>query len=122
MYHSCRGKDGKSEGLFLYRAIDYAADDWMTFQVRVKIGTWYKNNRSYHRDSEVELWVAREGERSRRAVVHTGYDLANTKPGAKYGKIWLLPYHTGKDASQEHPVGYTWYDDLVISREPIPDP
>ena len=122
MYHSCGGKDRQYEGLFLYQAIDYAADEWMTFQVRVKIGTWYKNDRNYHRDSEVELWVARDGERSRRAVVDTGYDLANTKPGAKYGKLWFLPYHTGKDASQEHPVGYTWYDDLIISREPIPDP
>jgi hypothetical protein len=122
MYHSCGGKDGQYEGLFTYGAVTYAPDEWMTFQVRVKIGTWYKNDRRYHRDSTIELWVAREGKTSRRAVVADGYDIANTKPGAKYGKLWLLPYHTGKDAEQRHPVGYTWYDEVVISRAPIPDP
>lgn len=122
MYHSCGGKDGDYEGLAQYAWVDYQADEWMTFQMRVKIGRWYKNDRNYHRDSEVELWVAREGERSRRAVVARGYDLANTWPGAKYGKLWLLPYNTGKDRSQDHPPAYTWYDDVVISREAIPDP
>jgi len=122
MYHSCGAKDGQYEGLYLYQGIDYRPDEWMTFQVRVKIGTWYTNDRNYHRDSEVELWVAGERERSRRAVVAEGYDLANNKPGAKYGKLWLLPYHTGKDSSQDHPIGYTWYDEVIISRAPIPDP
>lgn len=122
MYHSCGGKDKQYEGLYLYQAIDYRPEEWMTFQVRVKIGTWYKNDRNYHRDSEVELWVAREGERSRRAVFTEGYDLANTKPGAKYGKLWLLPYNTGKDSSINHSIGYTWYDEVIISRAPIPDP
>ncbi len=122
MYHSCGGKDGQYEGLLTYRAVDYEPDQWMTFQVRVKIGTWYKNDRRYRGDSTIELWVAREGEASRRAVVAEGYDIANTKPGAKYGKLWLLPYHSHKDSRQDHPVGYTWYDEVIISRAPIPDP
>jgi hypothetical protein len=122
MYHSCGGKDGQYEGLPTYQATAYAPDEWMTFQVRVQIGTWYRNDRRYHRDSTVELWVAREGEASRRAVVAKGYDIANTRPGAEYGKLWLLPYHTGKDHEQEHPVAHTWYDEVIISRSPIPDP
>lgn len=122
MYHSCGGKDGLYEPLSNYRAVDYEPDQWMTFQVRVKIGNWYKNDRRYRGDSTIELWVAREGEASRRVLVAEGYDIANTKPDAKYGKLWLLPYHTGKDPKQEHPVGYTWYDEVIISRAPIPDP
>jgi hypothetical protein len=122
MYHSCGGKDGRYEGLFDYDAVDYAPDEWMTFQVRVKIGSWYKNDRKYHGDSTIELWVAREGQASRRVVVAERYDIANTKPGAKYGKLWLLPYHSHKDSSQDHPVGHTWYDEVIISRSPIPDP
>ncbi len=35
----------------------------------------------------------------------------------KFGKIWFLPYHTGKDFSQIHPTGYVWYDELVVSRQ-----
>jgi hypothetical protein len=118
MYHRC----GANELLFTYGAVAYAPDEWMTFQVRVKIGTWYKNDRRYHRDSTIELWVARERERSRRAVVADGFDITNTKPGAKYGKLWLLPYPSYKDPSRDHPVGYTWYDEVIISRAPIPDP
>jgi hypothetical protein len=122
MYHSCGEKDEHYEPLPDYHPIDYEPDQWMTFQVRVKIGTWYKNDRSYRGNSTIELWVGREGEASRRAVLAKNYDVANTTPGAKYGKLWLLPYHTGKDTQQEHPVGYTWYDEVIISRAPIPDP
>lgn len=122
MYHSCGGKDGQFEGLPGYGAVEYAPEEWMTFQVRVKIGTWYRNDGRYHGDSRVELWVGREGQRSRRAVVATRYDLANTQTNARYGKLWLLPYHTGKDPKQEHPVGFTWYDEVIISRTPVPDP
>ena len=122
MYHSCGEKDGDYEDLAQYDWVDYQPDEWMTFQMSVKIGSWYRNDFYYNQDSEIELWVAREGERSRHAVVDRRYDLANTRPGAKYGKLWLLPYHTGKDASQDHPEAYTWYDEVIISREPIPDP
>lgn len=122
MYHSCGGKDGQYQPLRDYFRVEYEPDQWMTFQVRVKIGTWYKNDRQYRRDSTVELWVAREGEASRPAVLAEDYDIANTKPGAKYGKLWLLPYHSHKDPRQDHPVGDTWYDEVIISRSPIPDP
>ena len=121
MYHSCGGKDGRSERIYQSWSVDYEADQWMTFQVIVKIGTWYKNDFKYHNDSLIELWVAKEGGPSRRIIRHK-YDLANNNPLAKYGKVWLLPYLTGKDASQIHPDAYTWYDELIISKAPIADP
>src|SRR6266446_1268788 len=40
----------------------------------------------------------------------------------KYGKIWLTPYNTNKSSSATNPVAYTWYDDLIISRNQIADP
>jgi hypothetical protein len=39
-----------------------------------------------------------------------------------YGKVWLLPYQTGKDPSQVHNEGYIWYDELIISTQDIADP
>ncbi len=151
MYHSCGGKDGSYEPLDYFDpalgnivlqnavgclypdfasppCVKYKADQWMTFQVRVKIGTWYKNDRNYHRDSTVQLWVAEEGQPSKLVIDFSpesghGYDLANTEfPFAKYGKVWLLPYHTNKDPNQAHPTAYTWYDELIISRSKVPDP
>jgi len=94
----------------------------MTFQVQVKIGHWYRNDRRYHRDSTVRLWVGAEGQASRVAVDESSYDLANNEAAARYGKVWLLPYHSGKNPSQRHPTAYTWYDELVISRSRIADP
>ena len=123
MYHSCGNKDGQYEGLDgQVRWVDYKPDQWMTFQVFIKIGRWYRNDRRYHRDSTIRLWVAEAGRPSRLAVDQTRYDIVNTQPAARYGKIWLLPYHTGKSPAQRHPAAYTWYDDLIISRARIPDP
>ncbi len=52
-----------------------------------------------------------------------GYDLANDDPAnLRYGKIWLLPYQTHKDATQVTPTAYTWYDELIVSRNKIADP
>lgn len=121
MYHSCRGKDGRSEGIRPDWPVEYVADQWMTFHLSVKIGTWYQNDRSYRKDSMIELWVAREGEPARK-VISRQYDLASNDPQARYGKIWLLPYLTGKDHTQKHADAYTWYDELIISRTPIADP
>lgn len=136
MYHSCGGKDGRYEGLG--GGGSFYPDEWMAFQVHVKIGTWYKNDRNYHGDSEVQLWVAREGRPSDLAVdwntdpvtifglripgTGNGFDLANNNPKAKYGKLWLLPYNTHKDPSETHPTAYTWYDELIVSKKRIPDP
>ena len=165
MYHSCGVKDGKYEGLDVpYGKYDYDfqppnaclrtasksgqstdppcflyyADEWLTFQIHVKVGTWYKNDKNYCTSasrqadahsrginsacSTIELWVARQGQPSRLVLQRTDYDLVNTDVNNKYGKVWLLPYNTGKDASKSHPVGYTWYDDLIISRAKIADP
>lgn len=121
MYHSCRGKNGQSEQIYQNWTVDYEAEQWMTFQLIVKIGTWYKNDHKYHHNSLIELWVAAQGEPSRRVISYK-YDLANNDSLAKYGKVWLLPYLTSKDASQGHRDAYTWYDELIISRTPIADP
>ena len=145
MYHSCGGKDGQYQGLEVFDSkvndillqnacgcryqkqaippcVGYKADQWMTFQVHVRIGTWYQNDKKYHRDSTIELWVGEEGQPSHAVISRTDYDIANTNAEAKYGKLWLLPYNTGKDRSQEHPTAYTWYDELIISKQRIPDP
>jgi hypothetical protein len=136
MYHSCGGKNGQFEPLG--GGAGYVANEWMTFMIRVKIGTWYKNDGNYHGDSTVQLWVAREGQPSKLIVdlsrertrlfgiaipgTGSGYDLANQNPAARYGKLILTPYHTGKDATQRHATGFVWYDELIIARSRIPDP
>jgi len=165
MYHSCGAKDANYESLDYFDptlgnivvqngvgclyptylappCVTYQANQWMTFQMHVKIGTWYQDNKVYKHDSTVQLWVAQEGQPASLVIdfspdpanpscqaqqvsipnCKTGYDLVNTNPVAKYGKVWLLPYDTGKDATQVTAAAYTWYDELIISRQKIPDP
>ena len=109
----------------------YKANQWMTFQVHVHVGTWYLNDGNYHQDSQIELWVAHEGQPSKKVIERLDYDLVNcaagdtaclSNPDVKYGKIWLLPYHSFKSPDQAHALAQTWYDDLIISRAKIPDP
>jgi hypothetical protein len=150
MYHSCGKKDGQYEpfqvfsqqqqawliqnavGCTNYKVTSppcfkYVANRWMTFQVHVKIGTWYQNDKKYRHDSTIQLWVADEGKPSKLVIDMnsgrgTGYDLVNVEPAAKYGKIWLMLYNTNKDETQDHPTAYTWYDELILSKTRIPDP
>jgi hypothetical protein len=129
-----------SGSTYIPPCIGYKPNQWMTFQVHIKVGTWYSNNRVYKHDSTIQLWVAEEGKPSVIVIdfsphdpacaaqhesipsCQTGYDLVRVNtPLAKYGKVWLLPYNTGKIATISYPEAYTWYDELIISRQRIPD-
>jgi hypothetical protein len=99
----------------------YVANEWITFQVRVKTGPRVGDEWT---GSYVTLWAAREGKPSELVIDWGPYNLSagSTAENQRYGKIWLLPYHTGKSEAQAHPTAYTWYDELIISRNQIADP
>ena len=99
----------------------YVANEWMTFQVRIKTGPRVGDEFT---DSFVTLWVAREGKASEAVITWGPYNLSAgpASENQRFGKLWLLPYNTGKDASVTNPVAYTWYDELIISRNKIADP
>jgi hypothetical protein len=99
----------------------YFPNEWMTFQIRVKTGPRVNDEWT---NSFVTLWIAREGQPSQPVITWGPYNLSagTAADNLKFGKIWLLPYHTGKSSSQTHPTGFTWYDELIISRNQIADP
>jgi hypothetical protein len=118
--------------------VGYFPDEWMTFQIRLKVGPlgtdtdfWGGGSKSGFINSEMEMWVARDGQPS--VLVHS-YTVANgldfvlrrgdgaTPSDEEYGKVWFTPFHTAKDPAQTHPSGFTWYDELIISDNKIPDP
>lgn len=107
------------------------------------------NSRNYHHDSTVELWIAREGKPSQLVISLTDYDLvqhvtedgfigaipkwqwwgtnggaqgANPGTEPRYGRIWLLPYDTGRTTAGSFPPASTWFDELIVSKRRIPDP
>lgn len=99
----------------------YLPDEWMTFQIRIKTGRRVTDEFA---GSYVSLWIARENRPSQLVIDWGPYNLTAGSPAEnqRFGKVWLLPYHTGKDALENHPVAFTWYDELIISRSRIADP
>lgn len=96
-------------------------NEWMTFQMHVKVGPRVNDEFT---NSYVELWMAREGQPSELVIQWGPYNLSvgSLTDNQRYGKIYLLPYQTGKDPTQSYPTAYTWYDELIISRNKIADP
>ena len=65
--------------------------------------------------SRVQLWI--DGELAidyKRARI----DWSGAS-GEGFGQFLLSPYHTDKNPSEVHPIGHVWYDDLIISTQPI---
>jgi hypothetical protein len=99
----------------------YFPNEWMTFQVQVTTGPRVGNEFT---NSYVKLWIARQGQPSQLVIDWGPYNLTAGSPetNQRYGKVWLLPYNTGKDSSHSHPTAYTWYDELIVSTSRVPDP
>ena len=94
----------------------YAPDVWVTFYYKVSIGHWGQA------DSSVESWVALPGQPLKQWIKMLNFRLDNGSPGNDYNTVDLLPYMTGKDSSLNHPVAFTWYDELIVSKQPIAAP
>lgn len=106
----------------------YYPDEWMTFQVHIKIGSrWASGPNDSVADSKVEVWVARQGKPSVLVFDSSkshpdGFPIINDASLLKYGKVWLTPYMSYRDDTIAYQDAYTWYDDLIISRNKIADP
>ena len=90
----------------------YKPDTWMEFTVRVEV-----LGASNAQTSRVQLWVD--------GVLVVDYPKARVAwgqvPGSGngLGQFMLTPYHTKKDPAQVHPIANTWYDDVIVSTQPI---
>ena len=99
----------------------YFANEWMTFQVGITTGPRVGNEFT---NSRVRLWIARAGQQSELVIDWGPYNLSagSVAENQRFGKVWLLPYNTGKSSSTTYPVAYTWYDELIVSTTRIADP
>jgi hypothetical protein len=107
--YQCLRKNTNPEDCSLYRP-----DQWMTFYWEIRIGP------SGEDGSYVGAWVAYEGE-----ALKQFEDFPfkwNYSAGKTMSWLQLTPYNTDKDSSLSHPTAYTWYDELIISTQPIEAP
>lgn len=89
----------------------YLANTWMEFTGRIEI-----RGASNAPASRVQLWV--------NGTLVIDYCQARVAWGSSdgdgFGQFVVTPYHTRKDPTQAHPVGFTWVDDVIVSTQPIP--
>lgn len=99
----------------------FGADQWVTVQQMIRIGSWQPAGTGPPL-SHVTIWAAHEGE-GQRVVVDLDVHLRGPEEtGQRYGKVWLLPFMSGKDPTEAHPTAHIWYDELIVSRTFIADP
>ncbi len=95
----------------------YVPDQWMTFYFQVDVGHYGKP------DTRVQGWMGTGAGKLRQFIKFPGLTLNYAdEPDEAFDQIQFTPYQTGKDARQEHPVAYTWYDELIVSRLSIAAP
>lgn len=120
-------QQGDYNGLCNYpdwsRCWKYTADEWITFYYHFKIGTWNVNN------SRAEVWVSRPSSKNGAYekiidipdMTFTCNNNCSATSSEGYNNISLTPYMTG--LSTPAPVdAYIWYDELIISTQPIAAP
>ncbi len=107
--------DGTGNGVGCFR---YPADTFVTFYYKVHIGDWGQPN------SAVMAWVALGGQSYKQWINVPNVSLHNdyTSQNNDYSKIMLTPYMTEKNSSVDHPTAHTWYDELIVSTQPIAAP
>jgi hypothetical protein len=111
--YDCRYGGSRSRGSCGY----YRAHQWMTFYYEIHIGEWDTPT------SRIRAYMGYEGKPLKQFVDMANYTLHyDNNVNDRYKNVMLTTYMTGKDVSQDHPAAYTWYDELIISTQPIPDP
>lgn len=86
------------------------ADEWMTFEYGIAIGTFDQPN------SHITVWASREGE-PLATLVDRDFTIKSPQAGKLYGAVWLTPFMTAKDETEVHPTATFHYDELIVSTE-----
>ncbi len=92
----------------------YVGDQWMTFYYVQKIGNFNQDN------STVELYMAAEGEPLEQVLYIDDWNFIPNGATA-FKAIWLGPFTMGNRGSGNPDAG-TWFDEFIVSSEPIADP
>jgi hypothetical protein len=93
----------------------FAANTWYTVYLKLHVGTWGQPN------STVEAYLAPYGQQLKKLVNVTNYTMnSSAVPG--FSGVTLTQFMTGKLSSAAHATAHVWYDELIISTQPIAAP
>lgn len=91
----------------------FKANQWMTFYFEVHIGNWGAPN------SSVKAWIAYEGQSLQQFIDLRQHIFRTGGSATSYNDLTLHTYMTSKNQDIAHPTGYAWYDELIVSSQPI---
>lgn len=101
------------------RCAPYRANQWITFYYEIEFGDEDVNN------TWVRAYIQYEGQSMKQFIdfrtARFNFDRDNGERQSLQN-ISLLPYITGKTSEMPNEAATTWYDEVIVSREPIPAP
>jgi hypothetical protein len=92
------------------------ANTWYTLYFKIHVGNWGEAN------SSLEAWFAPQGHGMKKFISVLLYKLNQDKDAAGFDALTLTQYMTGKQTRAKHPTAHVWYDELIVSAQPIPAP
>jgi len=117
----CYYNSGNPLALAVNKCMAYQANQWITYYYQITIGTWGAAN------SSIKAWMGYENQPLTQFMNRINFTLRKDscadQPACDLGfnRVMLTPYDTGKDGRQ-HPTANTWYDELIVSTQPIQAP
>jgi hypothetical protein len=114
--YACHNYDPNAGPPYTGNCFHLQPDVWYTFYWKIHVGNWGQPN------SSIEGYVGTTGGQLKKFINAVRWTLnANSPPDSGFDAITLTQYMT--DAKPvSHPSAYVWYDDLIISSEPIACP
>ena len=122
--YQCEYNNGSFSGPNCFH---FAPNQWYTIYFKIHIGTWGSSN------SSIEAWIAPYGQQMTKWLNTNNYilnteNLCNASgtgqgslPCPGFNTVELTQFMTGK-ISGTGPAAHVWYDELIISSQPIPAP
>jgi hypothetical protein len=96
----------------------YVSGEWMTFYYEQHIAKWGEAK------STIKAYWAREGKPLKQYIHLTDWKFSQDKPGTDnaFRTVWIGPFSVDRTSGKNYPAAETWYDEFIISSQPIADP
>jgi hypothetical protein len=106
--------NGNGTNLPTGNCFTYIADEWMTFQTGITLGPTQVGNTIPN--SRFRLWGQRQGQTSA-LIIDILFTMLMNQAYPGYGKFWM----TCRNPQPRTTEGHTWYSELIIATQRIPD-
>ncbi len=114
--YACHNYDPKSGPPYTGNCFYFQANTWYTLYWKIHIGAWGKPN------SSVEAYVGPTGGQLRKFINAINWTLNSNRPADDGFDALTLTQFMTNAKSVPHPSAYVWYDELIVSSEPIAPP